>query len=197
MILTIFARDLVNKSFLQVAFGSSLVFVPTDGTRAAIYYYHLSTEKQRYAIDLSGGYLRACIRAVSAKDKRKRRPEGWITSVECLRAPSGWCSRLGAAAGVAGAPVAVVPTSVPGTTAASASAEPARARRGYGTMTAVTSSTKSRWSGLPGVTRGWRHPPRRATAEASSTAAGRRFVASDCRPPPPYPRTKHSPVSTI
>jgi len=190
-----YIRSCEYKSFLQVAFESSL-FVPTDRTCAAIYYS--ATGKQAHAIDLSGGYPPACIRAVSAKDKRKRRPEGWITSVECLRAPSGWCSRLGAGAGEAGAPVAVVPTSVPGTTAASASAGPARARRGYGTTTAVTSSTRSRWSGLPsGVTKGWRRPPRRATAEASSTAAGRRFVASpDCRPPPPYPRTKHNPVST-
>lgn len=76
------------------------------------------------------------------KNKRKQRPEGWITSVECLRAPSGWCSRLGAEPAVE-APAAVDPT-VPGTTASAAAAGPAPVRPGYVTTTVDTSWTRSR-----------------------------------------------------
>lgn len=96
-------------------------------------------------------YKRAIFRWISrgvysggfGQDKRKRRPEGWITSVECLQAPSDWCSRLGAGPG-AGAPAAVVPTPVPGKIAVSGVAGPAPARRDCAITTAGMNSTRSR-----------------------------------------------------
>ena len=115
----------------------------------------------------------------SARTAGRKEPEGWITFVECLQAPSGWCSRFGAAAGVAEAAAEAAAMLAGGTAAAAVAAERAPARPDCAITTAVTSSTRSRWSVPPsGAARAFPPPRRPVTAAASSMAAGRRFTAS-------------------
>lgn len=68
----------------------------------------LSNRRMYHKFNIVGGCRRrGCRRVVySAKAGSSEEPEGWITSVECLRAPSGWCSRFGAAAVAGGAEAA-------------------------------------------------------------------------------------------
>lgn len=111
----------------------------------------------------------------SAKAGSTEEPEGWITSVECLRAPSGWCSRFGAAAVAGGAAAAGGGRAGAGREAGAAEVVQAQARPDCATTTAVTSSTRSRWLALPsGAARAFLPPPHPAIVAASSTGAGKR-----------------------
>lgn len=147
-----------------------------------------------------GGYRRACRRGGFGEDRKKKRPEGWITSVECLQAPSGWCSRFAAAAGVAGAAAVAAGMAAEGKAAAAVAAERAPARPDCAITIAVTSSTRSRWLVPPsGAARAFPPPRPPVIAAASSMAAGKRFTASPawCPLRPLHLRMEPSQVSSI
>ncbi|KAF7393964.1 hypothetical protein HZH68_010783 [Vespula germanica] len=106
------------------------------------------------------------------RNKRREAEESWITCVECLRAPSDWCSRLGAE------PVVVVeaPAEEEAALVRMASSVrvtslgppvPAPARPDCATTTAATNSTRS---------------PSSAVASPSPAA-----LSSDLFPLPPHP----------
>lgn len=141
----------------------------------------LSNRRMYHKFNIVGGCRRrGCRRVVySAKAGSSEEPEGWITSVECLRAPSGWCSRFGAAAVAGGAEAAAGGGRAgAGREAGAAEVARAQARPDCATTTAVTSSTRSRWLAPPsGAARAFPPPPHPATVAASSTGAGKRCTA--------------------